>query len=239
MTKIKTCLMAMLLLITGALHAQSISLFNGVLGKELRAASGNSRAILIESISIPAGRTTGTAVMSAAFGSRVFYRQTLLASVVGANTIRVSGGSSFLRLNNTTLTARADGTVAASGSATTYDPAVGTFTLGFNEVFTSGPIGKAPSIAGQSGSVTGRVGQSAAFSVSATGTPAPTFTWQRRAAGSSVWASIANGSAYQGVNTSRLTVLISYRRQSGDAFRCVVSNAAGTVTSSPATLTVR
>jgi sugar lactone lactonase YvrE len=81
-------------------------------------------------------------------------------------------------------------------------------------------------------------GQSASWTVSAGGTPPPLYQWQRLAAGSTGWEDLREGGSYQGTTTATLTVSPTTIAMSGDQFRCVLTNAGGTVTSSAATLTV-
>ncbi|HXU80239.1 MAG TPA: PQQ-dependent sugar dehydrogenase, partial [Polyangia bacterium] len=88
---------------------------------------------------------------------------------------------------------------------------------------TSNPL---PVIADQPDDVTVPVGESATFSVSATGSGPFTFQWQR------------NGAAIGGATASTFTLASTTLADSGAAFRCVVSNSAGSVTSAAATLTV-
>ncbi len=85
------------------------------------------------------------------------------------------------------------------------------------------------------------VGTSVPFSVGAGGPPATCgysyYQWQRLAAGGGLWTDLSDGGAYSGSTTAAFRV-ISTLAMTGDQFRCVVSNTAGTVTSSIATLTV-
>ncbi len=79
------------------------------------------------------------------------------------------------------------------------------------------------------------------FSVTATGTPAPSYRWQRLPAGSGTWADVDPGVnlAYGGVNQPTLFLYVGTLNDNhGDQFRCVVSNPAGTVVSNPATLLI-
>lgn len=73
----------------------------------------------------------------------------------------------------------------------------------------------------------------ATFKVTATG--AESYQWQFRTSSSGTWANITN-SAYSGITTATLSVPTSGR--SGYQYRCKVTNAAGTVYSNSATLTV-
>ena len=76
------------------------------------------------------------------------------------------------------------------------------------------------------------VGGSATFTLTATGKAPLTYTWQRRLAGTSAW------TALPVQTTSGLGLTEIPQSANGDAFRCLVSNSAGTVTSSVVTLKV-
>ncbi len=71
------------------------------------------------------------------------------------------------------------------------------------------------------------VGQTATFSVTATGTGPFTYQW------------FENGVAIPGATSSSYTTSTTAASQSGSVFTVVVSNSAGSVTSAPATLTVQ
>lgn len=82
-------------------------------------------------------------------------------------------------------------------------------------------------------------GQSAQFSVTASGSGSLTYQWERRAAGGSSWTSITNNTTYAGATTATLTVSGATSGMSGDQFRCVASYAGvSPVESSAAALTV-
>jgi xyloglucan-specific exo-beta-1,4-glucanase len=84
----------------------------------------------------------------------------------------------------------------------------------------------APVITTQPGAQSVTVGQSATFSVSATGTPAPTWQWRR------------NGTTIVGATAASYATPATVAGDNGASFSCVVSNSAGSVTSSSATLSV-
>lgn len=83
-----------------------------------------------------------------------------------------------------------------------------------------------PVIAVQPTSKTVAVGQSATFTISASGNPAPTYQWQR------------NGASIAGATASSYTLPSPALTDNGAKFKVVVSNAVGTATSTEATLTV-
>jgi regulation of enolase protein 1 (concanavalin A-like superfamily) len=102
-----------------------------------------------------------------------------------------------------------------------------TFTVtGVSWVGTGTPVDVAPSITSQPTGRTVNVGQTATFSVAATGTPAPTYQWQR------------NGTNISGATSASYTTPATVAGDNGATFRCVVSNRAGSATSNSATLTV-
>jgi len=100
-------------------------------------------------------------------------------------------------------------------------------------VQTLAPQTASPQILIEPASQTVTPGQNAVFTLSATGSPLPSYQWQREPAGSSTWANIANGGSYSGGTTGTLTVSAVATAMSGDLFQCVVSNTNGSVTSAP------
>lgn len=81
-------------------------------------------------------------------------------------------------------------------------------------------------------------GQSATFTVAASGNPAPTFTWERSTDGGNNWAIVGNDSTFSGATTASLIIATTTLSQTGNRFRAIATNSAGAVTSSGATLTV-
>ena len=88
------------------------------------------------------------------------------------------------------------------------------------------PVVVAPAIDTQPAAQTVTEGQTATFSVTATGTAPLTYQWKK------------NGTDIEGVTTSSHTTDATVLTDSGAVFTVVVSNSAGTVTSSGAALTV-
>ena len=89
----------------------------------------------------------------------------------------------------------------------------------------------APTITAQPSSQTITAGQTATFSVAASGTAPLSYQWQKMPSGGS-YANIsgATGTSY--------TTPVTTTADSGSQFRCVVTNSAGAATSNGATLTV-
>jgi len=91
---------------------------------------------------------------------------------------------------------------------------------------TVNPAPVAPTITTQPGSQTVTAGQTATFTVVASGTAPLSYQWQK------------NGVAISGATSSNYTTPATTTSDSGSTFSVVVTNTAGTVTSSAATLTV-
>jgi predicted secreted protein len=101
------------------------------------------------------------------------------------------------------------------------------------------PTSVAPTITTPPGSRTITAGQTTTFTVLATGTPAPSYQWQVSTDGGTTFANLNNGAPYSGVTTATLTVTAAPITLHDARYRVRVSNTAGTVTSTAATLTVR
>jgi glucose/arabinose dehydrogenase len=85
---------------------------------------------------------------------------------------------------------------------------------------------QAPTITQHPASQTVSAGQSATFSVSASGAPPLSYQWQR------------NTVNIPGATSTSYTIASVSASDNGAQFRCMVSNSAGSATSNPATLTV-
>ena len=90
----------------------------------------------------------------------------------------------------------------------------------------------APSITIQPANMTVTASTGASFNIAATGVPSPTYQWKKKASGSSSYSSIS------GATSATYTVSSTTTSMSGTQYECVVTNSAGSVTSSAATLTV-
>jgi len=96
----------------------------------------------------------------------------------------------------------------------------------------------APGITMQPAAQNIAAGGSATFTVTASGTPPFAYQWQSSADGGTTWSSLADGTTYSGATTPSLMIAAADAGLNGIEFRCVVSNAAGSLASSAATLTV-
>jgi hypothetical protein len=103
-----------------------------------------------------------------------------------------------------------------------YGGSTGTTVL----TITVNPAAVAPSITTQPGNQTVIAGQTAAFSVSATGTAPLSYQWRK------------NGANITGATSSSYTTPATTTADSGSTFSVVVTNSAGSATSNNATLTV-
>ncbi len=90
----------------------------------------------------------------------------------------------------------------------------------------AGPTPTAPAITTQPASQTVSAGQTATFTVAATGTPPLSYQWQK------------NGASVSGATSSSYMTPAATTADNGAQFRVVLSNTAGSVTSGAATLTV-
>ena len=96
----------------------------------------------------------------------------------------------------------------------------------------SGTVVYAPTITTQPAGQEVTVGQTATFTVAATGT-SPTYQWQYSTDGGATWTNIP------GATSNSCTTDTTALDMNGYQYQCVVSNTAGTVTSVAATLTVQ
>ena len=95
-----------------------------------------------------------------------------------------------------------------------------------------------PTITSQPSSENGPIGDSVDFSLLPYGAGHLTYVWQVSLAASGVWTNLTNTSPYSGTDSSRLRIAYLDPSLNGALYRCVVSNAGGSVTSDAALLTV-
>src|SRR6266850_753710 len=180
--------------------------------------------------------TSQPAAVTANAGSTVMFSVTasgtapLSYSWFKNGTTRLSDGGNVsgsatptLTLANVTASDGADYTVVVSNQAGTVTSSPARLT-----VVTATP----PSIVSQPQSQTVNAGQSASFSVTASGTAPLSYSWFKNGA-----TRLSDGGNVSGSATPTLT-LANVTASDGADYTVVVSNQAGTVTSSPARLTV-
>ncbi|PYT48078.1 MAG: hypothetical protein DMG44_16195 [Acidobacteria bacterium] len=136
------------------------------------------------------------------------------------NGVSVTGATAASYTTPATTTADSGSTfaVAVSNTAGTVTSAVATLTVN--------PAPVAPTITTQPGNQTVTAGQTATFTVIATGTAPLAYQWQK------------NGVSVTGATAASYTTPATTTADSGSTFAVAVSNTAGTVTSAVATLTV-
>src|SRR5205809_4781134 len=150
------------------------------------------------------GATTGSSTPVTVMGTGVVWT----SSDPTVATIDASGRAAGLGAGTATITAT-DGSGASASTTLIVNPA---------------PV--APAITAQPASQTVTAGQTATFSVTATGTAPLSYQWQRA------------GVPISGATLARYTTPPTTSGDNGAQFTVVVSNTAGSVTSSVATLTV-
>jgi hypothetical protein len=95
-----------------------------------------------------------------------------------------------------------------------------------------------PAILTPPGNQTVSVGQTAAFSVTASGNPVPVFQWQVSSDGGLSWANLTDGFGISGSTSANLTIANTILAMSQREFRAVLANIVGSVTSNAGILTV-
>ncbi len=164
---------------------------------------------------------------------------TVVATGSPAPTFSITGGTfpPWASLNTTTG--------AITGTPTNNTGSPFTFTIqASNGVGTAATqsftltVNNGPGINTQPANSSTLIGQNATFTVVATGTPAPTYQWQRQPAAGGGFSALPEGGTYTGTQTATLTVNSVSGAMNGDQFQVVITNGVGSpVTSSTATLT--
>ncbi|HVS88295.1 MAG TPA: choice-of-anchor D domain-containing protein [Candidatus Acidoferrum sp.] len=131
------------------------------------------------------------------------------------------GGSATLTVSYSPTTAGSD---SGSITITSNDPQTPTTIITLTGTGTSTPV--APTITPPPANQTVTAGQTATFTVVATGTAPLSYQWQK------------NGANIAGASSASYTTPATTTSDSGSTFDVVVSNTVGTVTSAAATLTV-
>ena len=144
-------------------------------------------------------------------------------------------GSNWVKLVDTNSASEANANAWAVGSASSVS---GSFTVGGQSIVVLEAVNPTPQISSQPASSTVSAGQNATFTVTAAGTGTLAYQWQELAQGSTAWATVGDGNGLSGTLTPALSVAGAGAAMSGDEFRVVVTDAAGSTTSAPATLYV-
>jgi sugar lactone lactonase YvrE len=99
-------------------------------------------------------------------------------------------------------------------------------------------VGTLPQITAAPASVSTTSGQSAQFTVTATGFGTLTYQWQVELAGTNYWTNLTDAGAYSGSATATLSVGNVDTTYDQNQYQCVVTDPAGSTTSAAATLSV-
>ena len=186
-------------------------------------ATSNAATLTVNFASVAPAITTQPSNQTATVGQTITF--TFVASGTPAPTYQwqkngaaIAGetGASLV-LSNVQTGAAGSYSVVATNSAGTATSNAATLTVNVASA--------APAIATQPSSQTMTVGQVVTFTVVATGTPTPTYQWQK------------NGAALAG-ETGASLVLTNVQTGAAGTYAVVATNTAGTVASSAATLTV-
>ena len=144
------------------------------------------------------------------------------------------GGGAFTPISGATSVSYTTGATTAASSGTDYEcvvsNAAGSVTSSA-AILTVNATPAAPSITAQPVSKTVTAPATATFTVTASGTPAPTYQWMQSVGGGAF--TPISGAMSASYTTSATTI-----GNSGTQFECIVANGSGTVTSNAATLTV-
>jgi Immunoglobulin domain/FG-GAP-like repeat len=97
----------------------------------------------------------------------------------------------------------------------------------------------APAITTQPTNQAVRAGQSAQFTVAASGNPAPTYRWRLSTDNGSSWIDLSDNTTYGGTQTATLTLATATATLTGNQYRAVATNSVGAATSLAATLTIQ
>src|SRR5262249_27667849 len=145
--------------------------------------------------------------------------------------VSTNGGASFSNIAGATATTYSfTATLAQSGNE--Y-PAVFTHFFGTaTSTAATLTVPQAPVITTQPTNQTVSAGQTATFTAAASGSPSPTVQWQLSTDGGATFSNIA------GATAPTLSFTVTLVAQTGNEYRAVFTNSAGSATSSAATLTV-
>jgi hypothetical protein len=161
-----------------------------------------------------------------AFGSHCAWN-----AVSNVNWIIITSGGSGSGIATVDYTTESNQGVERTGTVT-----VGGHTFTVSQAGTA-PTSIAPAIEAHPANRTIAAGAGTQFSVTASGTPPPTYQWQVSANGGASFANLTNGGTYGGATTATLT-LVATVALNGSLYRCIAVNEAGSATSTAALLAV-
>ncbi|HUR58608.1 MAG TPA: putative Ig domain-containing protein, partial [Opitutaceae bacterium] len=182
-----------------------------------------------------------TSVGSTAFVANQGNTYAVVASGAPAPTYTLTGHPSFVSIHPTTG--------ALTGVPSTSDIAgspyfftvnatntSGTTPQGFTLTVSSTPL--APAISTHPSNRAVGFNQITTFTVVATGSPTPTYQWQRFRTGDGNFINLPEGGSYAGTLSDTLTINGVTAEMNGDLYRVVITNVNGTATSNAGQLTI-
>jgi hypothetical protein len=138
--------------------------------------------------------------------------------------------SATLTVTNVQLNAAATYTAVATNSAGSATSSGAVLSV------TSAPA--APAITKQPQTFSIAVNGTITFTVESSGSPTPTFQWQRSTDAGATWNNVADGGAFAGSATASLRITNATIAMHGNRFRAVSTNSEGSATSNAGTLNV-
>jgi hypothetical protein len=178
----------------------------------------------------------GTTPLSAIVGDSAAQDVALFST---AGIVDTGTGTNALFTSPQTFLIRAIGSGAPSTTFSQTIAFTGDFKAAAAESFAANIESPAPLITQHPVDAIVPVGTTAAFTVAVTATPAPTYAWQRKPAGSGTWSNLTPDATYSGVSAATLSVAGTTLAMTGDQFRVFVTNGVPPdATSDAATLTV-
>lgn len=191
---------------------------------------------------VPGGRSVWWLWQASANG-------TVTIETVGSTFDTVLGVYTGTAVNALTLVGSDDDSGGNQASRVVFTAAAGTVYAiavdGYNGASGSialsvqtGTSGAVPAIVAQPQDRSLQAGGGTTLQVTASGQPAPSLRWQWRAAGTETWTDAVNGAQVQGATTPTLALSGLNRSRSGDQYRCVATNTAGSTPSLAATIHV-
>jgi hypothetical protein len=206
-------------------NADSGAQFSAAVSNSAGTATSNNAVLTVTT------NPVGPSITTQPSNQTIFANLTATFSVLANGTSPLSyqwrkNGVAIPGATSTSYTTPAE-TTSDSGSlfSVVVSNSVGSVTSN-NASLTVNPDPVAPSITGQPASQTITAGQTATFSVTASGTAPLSYQWQK------------NGAAIGGATSSSYTTPAEIMADNGAQFSVVVSNSAGTATSNNAVLTV-
>ena len=165
----------------------------------------------------PSCNATNLSYTGPALAYTINYWQTSTTGTATTN----NTGSAYAATSTGTYYVRAYNTVSScwSTGAVSYDVSINTL-----PTISSSPI-----------NATRVIPNTASFSVTATGSPSPTYQWEVSDNGGSTWTNVIDGS---GATSTNYTTTATSASMHTNLYRCVVTNTCGAVTSNTATLTL-